>query len=184
MQYIQILLVALKLGGTSFGGPTAHIAYFRDAYVKKHQWVDDGQYTQLVALAQFLPGPASSQVGFAIGVLRGGLLGGLLAFIGFTLPSVVALIVFAKTMDIFSFEQAIHSLKLVAVAVVAHAVYQMAPKLAQTMLLQALVVFSLITSLLWQHMFTQVVIYIVGCQSPTKPFNCEYVYSSVNLCSL
>lgn len=162
MQYIQIFLVALKLGVTSFGGPTAHIAYFHDAYVKKHQWLDDGQYTQLVALAQFLPGPASSQVGFAIGVLRGGLLGGLFAFIGFTLPSVVALIIFAKTMDAFSFEQAIHSLKLVAVAVVAHAVYQMAPKLAQTTLLQALVVFSLITSLLWQHLFTQVVILLIA----------------------
>ena len=89
---IEIFLTALKLGCMSFGGPVAHLGYFHEEYVQRRKWVDEARYADLVALCQFLPGPASSQVGYAIGTLRGGLLGGLLAWIGFTLPSAILMI--------------------------------------------------------------------------------------------
>ena len=92
---LEVLAVTLRLGLTSFGGPIAHLGYFHDTYVTRRKWVDEQTYADLVALCQFLPGPASSQVGIAIGITRAGLLGGLAAWIGFTLPSAVALVVFA-----------------------------------------------------------------------------------------
>jgi chromate transporter len=119
----------LKLGLTSFGGPIAHLGYFRDELVVRRQWLDETAYADLVALCQFLPGPASSQVGFSLGVLRGnGLLGGLAAWFAFTLPS--ALILFAFAMGAAAFtgpvaEGFLHGLKLVAVAVVAQAIWGM-----------------------------------------------------------
>ena len=125
-----IFRIFLKLGLTSFGGPIAHLAYFRNELVLRRQWLDDARYGDLVALCQFLPGPASSQVGFALGVLRGGgLRGGLAAWIGFTLPS--ALLMFAFALGAASLAGAaaagvVHGLKLVAVAVVAQAVWGMA----------------------------------------------------------
>jgi chromate transporter len=91
---LEILMVSAKLGLTSFGGPIAHLGYFHDEYVRRRKWLDEQAYANLVALCQFLPGPASSQVGIGIGVVRGGLLGGILAFVGFTTPSVVMLILF------------------------------------------------------------------------------------------
>ncbi len=119
----------LKLGLTSFGGPIAHLGYFRDELVVRRKWLDETAYADLVALCQFLPGPASSQVGFSLGVLRGnGLLGGLAAWFAFTMPS--ALILFAFAMGAAAFtgplaEGFLHGLKLVAVAVVAQAVWGM-----------------------------------------------------------
>ena len=92
---IEVFLVALRLGLTSFGGPVAHLGYFRAEYVQRRRWLDDRAYADLVALCQFLPGPASSQVSIGIGMLRAGLLGGLAAWVGFTLPSALALILFA-----------------------------------------------------------------------------------------
>src|SRR5262245_14048332 len=92
---LEVLGVATRLGLTSFGGPVAHLGYFREEYVVRRRWVDEATYADLVALCQFLPGPASSQVGIAIGVTRGGLLGGLTAWLGFTLPSALALVAFA-----------------------------------------------------------------------------------------
>ena len=89
---LEILLVSTRLGLTSFGGPTAHLGYFHEEYVRRRKWMDEKSYADLVALAQFLPGPASSQVGIGIGVMRAGVLGGIISFIGFTLPSVIALI--------------------------------------------------------------------------------------------
>ena len=86
---LEIFRVALKLGLTSFGGPVAHLGYFHAEYVQRRRWLSEAAYADLVALCQFLPGPASSQLGFAIGLLRGGLPGGLLAWLGFTLPSAV-----------------------------------------------------------------------------------------------
>src|SRR5271165_956053 len=91
----EVLRVFLRLGLTSFGGPVAHIGYFRNAFVIERQWLDERAYADLVALCQFLPGPASSQVGFAIGLMRAGYLGGLAAWVGFTLPSAIALVLFA-----------------------------------------------------------------------------------------
>ena len=92
---LEVLAAATRLGLTSFGGPIAHLGYFRDEYVVRRKWVDEQAYADLVALCQFLPGPASSQVGMALGFVRAGLLGGLAAWLGFTLPSAIALIAFA-----------------------------------------------------------------------------------------
>jgi chromate transporter len=129
----EVFRVFLKLGVTSFGGPIAHLGYFRDELVVRRKWLDETSYADLVALCQFLPGPASSQVGFSLGVLRGnGLLGGLAAWFAFTMPS--ALILFAFAMGAAAFtgpvaEGFLHGLKLVAVAVVAQALWGMARSL-------------------------------------------------------
>ncbi|MET0785638.1 MAG: chromate efflux transporter [Paenisporosarcina sp.] len=130
-KYLEILAASTKLGLTSFGGPAAHIGYFREEYVEKRKWLDDKLYADLVALCQFLPGPASSQVGISIGMLRGGLLGGLLSWFGFTIPSVLLLMAFAWViMETGSFESGwIQGLKIVAVAVVAHALMGMSKSL-------------------------------------------------------
>jgi chromate transporter len=124
----------LKLGLTSFGGPIAHLGYFRDELVLRRRWIDEAAYADLVALCQFLPGPASSQVGFSLGILRGGgLLGGFAAWAGFTLPSAMLLLAFAFGANAFGGpigSGIIHGLKLVAVAVVAQAVWGMARTLA------------------------------------------------------
>lgn len=126
----EVFRVFLKLGLTSFGGPIAHLGYFRDELVKRRRWIDEAGYADLVALCQFLPGPASSQVGFALGLLRGrGLLGGLAAWCGFTLPSAILLCAFALGAAALVGPVAaglLHGLKLVAVAVVAQAVWGMA----------------------------------------------------------
>src|SRR5690606_24681688 len=128
---LEILFVSTKLGLTSFGGPIAHLGYFHEEYIRRRKWMDEKSYADLVALCQFLPGPASSQVGIGIGVMRAGILGGIISFLGFTLPSVIALIVFALILKGFDIGNAgwIHGLKLVAVAVVAHAILGMAQKL-------------------------------------------------------
>lgn len=130
-RWLEILLVSTKLGLTSFGGPVAHLGYFRDEYVKKRNWLDDRSYADLVALCQFLPGPASSQVGISIGMVRGGILGGVLSWIGFTMPSVIALIIFAYVLQGFDAADSgwIHGLKIVAVAVVAQALLGMGKNL-------------------------------------------------------
>ena len=125
---LEILSIFLKLGCTSFGGPVAHIGYFRTEFVERRKWFDDGAYSELVALCQFLPGPASSQVGFAIGLLRGGIPGALAAWIGFTLPSAALLVAFAYGVNFAGGAENqgyLHGLKLVAVAVVAQAALQM-----------------------------------------------------------
>lgn len=124
----KIFLVALRLGCTSFGGPVAHLAYFRKEYVEKRQWLDEAHYADLVALGQFLPGPASSQVGFGVGYLQRGLAGGLAAWLGFTLPSAVLMIGFAygvAALGDISAAGWLRGLKAAAVAVVAQAVWQM-----------------------------------------------------------
>ncbi|ALA52270.1 Chromate transport protein ChrA [Shouchella clausii] len=86
---LEVLLISTKLGLTSFGGPIAHLGYFHEEYVRRRKWLDEERYADLVALCQFLPGPASSQVGIGIGIIRAGALGGMVSFIGFTLPSVL-----------------------------------------------------------------------------------------------
>ena len=130
---VALWLIFLRLGLTSFGGPIAHLAYFREAFVTRRQWMDEKAYTDLVALCQFLPGPASSQVGFAIGLSRRGLAGGLVAWLGFTLPSAMALTALALAAGSLSgplADRVVHGLKLAAVAIVAHAVWGMARPLA------------------------------------------------------
>lgn len=128
----EVFAAFLKLGLTSFGGPIAHLGYFRDELVKRRQWVDDAAYADLVALCQFLPGPASSQVGFALGLKRAGLFGALAAWTAFTLPSAIILVLFAYGASLFAGpigQDVLRGLKLVAVAVVAQAVWGMAQKL-------------------------------------------------------
>lgn len=129
---LEVLLAFLKLGLTSFGGPVAHLSYFRAEFVERRRWLDDKSYSDLVALCQFLPGPASSQVGIALGLGRAGWGGAMVAWIGFTLPSAVALILFAAGVtqwSALSQSGAVHGLKVVAVAVVAQAVWGMAKSL-------------------------------------------------------
>ncbi|MBK6471270.1 MAG: chromate efflux transporter [Betaproteobacteria bacterium] len=124
----HILWVFMRLGLTSFGGPVAHLGYFRTEFVERRRWLDDRSYADLVALCQFLPGPASSQVGMAVGLARGGWAGMLAAWVGFTLPSALALIVFAQLLQqgmLAGAAGALHGLKVVAVAVVAQAVWGM-----------------------------------------------------------
>ena len=127
-RFWEIFLVAGRLGLTSFGGPIAHIGYFREEYVDRRKWLDEGTFAELIALCQFLPGPASSQLGMAVGIKRGGLLGGFAAWLGFTLPSALALILFAYGVQELGAQESadwLHGLKIVAVAVVALALWGM-----------------------------------------------------------
>ncbi|HWL23137.1 MAG TPA: chromate efflux transporter, partial [Ureibacillus sp.] len=157
---LEILFVSTKLGLTSFGGPVAHLGYFHEVYIRRKKWMDEKSYADLVALSQFLPGPASSQVGIGIGVMRAGILGGIVAFIGFTLPSVIALILFAIFLQGLDTGEAswIHGLKIVAVAVVAHAILGMAKNLTPDLKRKTIALFALIGTLLWQSIFTQLVV--------------------------
>src|SRR5262245_26525970 len=126
---IEVLLAFAKLGVSCFGGPIAHIGYFRQEFVVRRRWLDENAYADRVALCQFLPGPASSQVGFSLGLMRGGYLGGLAAWVGFTLPSAIGLVLFAYGASALKGEIGsglLHGLKLVAVAIVAQAVWGMA----------------------------------------------------------
>ena len=128
----EVLLVFARLGLSCFGGPIAHIGYFRDEFVLRRRWLDEPTYADLVGLCQFLPGPASSQVGFSLGLLRGGYLGGLAAWLGFTLPSALGLVLFAYGASSLHGplgDGLLHGLKLVAVAIVAQAVLGMARSL-------------------------------------------------------
>lgn len=128
----EVFLAFLKLGLTSFGGPVAHLGYFRAEFVERRRWLDDRSYSDLVALCQFLPGPASSQVGMALGMGRAGWWGSLAAWLGFTLPSALALILFAYGVAEYrgiADSGWVHGLKVVAVAVVAQAVWGMAKSL-------------------------------------------------------
>lgn len=166
---VEVLQVSTKLGLTSFGGPVAHLGYFHNEYVKQRQWIDESAYTDLVALCQFLPGPASSQVGISIGILRAGLWGGVAAWIGFTLPSAIALVAFAYAVRGATVHQLgwLHGLLLVAVAVVAQAVLGMARTLAPDGKRGTLAILSAIAILLWPTAFTQIAIILLGAVAGT-----------------
>src|SRR5690606_10910331 len=128
----EVFAAFLKLGLTSFGGPIAHHGYFHRELIERRRWVDEAHYAQLVALCQFLPGPASSQLGFALGLIRAGWPGALAAFVAFTLPSALLLLLFARALPVLENlygRAAIHGLKLVAVAVVAQGLLLMARRL-------------------------------------------------------
>jgi chromate transporter len=128
----EVFAAFLKLGLTSFGGPIAHLGYFQRELIERRRWVDEAHYVQLVALCQLLPGPASSQLGFALGLIRAGWLGAIAAFVAFTLPSALLLFAFAHVLPLLAQpdgQAAIHGLKLVAVAVVAQGVLLMAKRL-------------------------------------------------------
>jgi chromate transporter len=157
---LEVLRVATRLGLTSFGGPVAHLGYFRDEYVVRRKWLDEATYADLVALCQFLPGPASSQVSIAIGITRGGLLGGVAAWLGFTLPSAIALVAFAYGLQTLDVGDAgwLHGLKVAAVAVVAFAVWGMARALAPDRQRATIAILSAICALLWPTGLGQVII--------------------------
>ncbi len=149
----EVFRVSLRLGLTCFGGPIAHLAYFHEELVIRRKWVSEEEYADLVALCQFTPGPGSSKVGFALGLIRGrGIMGGIAAWAGFTLPSALILFLFALGASFMTgplAQGAIHGLKLVAVAVVAEAVWRMALTLTPDLRRRALAVLSLTLALVF-----------------------------------
>lgn len=161
--FFTIFWQSLQLGLTSFGGPSAHLGYFHQHYVKKLKWLSEKQYADLVALSQFLPGPASSQVGFGIGVYRGGLIGGIASFIGFTLPSVLILMLIAIFAQ-FSTEGLswLHGLQLVAVVIVLQALIQMRKQWITSSIPFVIASFSLVVSLFTTTFFAQMMIILMG----------------------
>ena len=162
---LEILWVTTRLGLTSFGGPIAHLGYFHEEYVKRRKWIDEQSYAELVALCQSLPGPTSSMVGAAIGFVRAGLPGGLLAWLGFTLPSALALVAFAYGVGAFGVESGagwLHGLKVVAVAVVAQAVWGMARMLCPDRERATLAILTAIIALAWPTAAGQVLPIVVA----------------------
>ena len=150
--FLEVLWASTRLGLTSFGGPIAHLGYFHEEYVKNRKWIDEQSYADLVALCQFLPGPASSQVSIAIGILRARFLGGIAAWIGFTLPSALALIAFGLGIGAFAGASDagwLHGLKVIAVAVVAQAVWGMARSLCPDRERATIAILAAIVTLAW-----------------------------------
>lgn len=148
----EIFCAFLRLGLTSFGGPIAHFGYFRHEFVEKRQWLDEHAYADIVALCQFLPGPASSQVGMALGLSRGGIAGAAAAWLGFTLPSAVALMLFGIWLPAVNAGIGngwLHGLKVVAVAVVAQALWGMGKTLSPDKLRATLAILAALVASLW-----------------------------------
>ena len=161
----EVFLCFLKLGLTSFGGPIAHLAYFRREFVERRHWLDDHQYAQLLALCQFLPGPASSQLGFSIGLLRAGFPGALAAFVAFTLPSALLMLAFAFYLPALTGplgQAAIHGLKLVAVAVVAHGLIGMSKQLCPDWPRRIIALLTAILILMWSIVWLQLLVVVLG----------------------
>jgi chromate transporter len=163
---VEVFLAFLKLGVTSFGGPIAHIGYFRAEFVERRKWLSERAYVDLVALSQFLPGPASSQTGFGIGLLRGGYLGGLAAWVGFTAPSAILMVLFAYGAGSIAGSATgaalLHGLKLVAVAIVAQAVLGMARSLCPDRERASIAALALMLMLLAPGSLSQVGTIVLG----------------------
>ncbi len=162
---VEVLAVFFKLGLTSFGGPVAHLGYFREEFVESRRWLDEKSYADLVAMCQFLPGPASSQVGMGLGMIRAGLPGAVAAWIGFTMPSAVAMILFAfgvTHLDLATQGGWLHGLKVVAVAVVAQAVWGMAQGLCPDRNRATLAILSTILVVAWPTTLGQVAAIVAG----------------------
>lgn len=173
---LEVFLAFLKMGLTSFGGPVAHLGYFRDEFVVRRQWLDEKGYSDLVALCQFLPGPASSQVGMALGLRRAGWLGALAAWIGFTVPSALALILFAfGVLRGAGWEASgvVHGLKVMAVAVVAQAVWGMSKSLCPDRLRGGVAICAALMVWLLPSPFIQVIVLglggVIGWRSLSLP---------------
>ena len=161
---LEVFLVALRLGLTSFGGPIAHLGYFRSEYVERRGWLDEETYADLIGLCQSLPGPTSSEVGIAIGLLRAGPLGAFLAWLGFTLPSALLMFVTAYTLDriLGTVGPVGRVLGLVALVVVAFAVWRMARALAWDARRGAIAVVAAALALTWHDQYAQVAIILLG----------------------
>ena len=161
----EVLAVFLRLGLTSFGGPVAHLGYFREEIVARRKWLGEAAYADLVALCQFLPGPASSQVGIALGIRRAGLPGGLAAWLGFTTPSAAALMLFAYGVALFGDVEGagwLVGLKTAAVAVVALAVWGMAGNLCPDKPRAAMAIAATVGALAWPSGWGQLVVIAVA----------------------
>jgi chromate transporter len=156
----DVFVSALRLGLTSFGGPIAHIGYFREEYVERRRWFDEREFGDLLALCQSLPGPASSQLGIAIGTIRAGIWGGILAWLGFTLPSAAALVGFGLLVSSADISTAgwVHGLKLAAVAVVGQAVIALATSLAPDWRRRRLAIAAAAVVLAWQDPVAQLAV--------------------------
>ncbi|WP_298402856.1 chromate efflux transporter [uncultured Chloroflexus sp.] len=161
---LTIFLVFLRLGLTSFGGPVAHLGYFRTELVERRRWIDEATYADLIALSQFLPGPASSQVGIAIGSIRAGLAGGLAAWLGFTLPSALIMIGVAYGVKVLGDPASswLHGLKVVVVAVVAQAIWQMAQRLCPDRLRASIAIGAAMLLLIWPDAWVQLLVIGLG----------------------
>jgi chromate transporter len=180
---LSIFKTFFWLGWISFGGPAAHIGYFRKTFVEKLHWLSDEEYGQIVALSQFLPGPGSSQVGFALGYKKGGLSGAIAAFVGFTSPSVILMLVLAVVSGQFLesslFNSIIHGLKLLAVVVVADATFGMYKNFCQSKLATTLCVITAVVLLLmpgiWPQIFVLLFTAFIGSQYllPKEPTTIE-----------
>jgi chromate transporter len=165
MPVIEVFVAFLKLGLTSFGGPIAHLGYFRQEFVQRREWLSEQAYADIVALCQFLPGPASSQVGIALGILRAGLPGGIAAWIGFTLPSALLMIGLAYGLQLAQLSAAsgwIHGLKIAAVAVVAQAVWGMGRQLCPDRVRASIAILAALTVLAWSGVVSQIVVIVAG----------------------
>lgn len=196
---LQIFLRFFILGLMSFGGPAAHIGYFRQTFVNELGWLDDKRYASLVALSQFMPGPGSSQVGFAIGYQRGGLVGALAAFVGFTLPSFILMYLLAVTTSAWLanhyVQGMIYGLKLMAVVVVADAVLVMFKQFCQRKSARLLMLVSAAAILIVPSMWTQILLLLgaatIGIYklsatqddtAPLAPIELNYIYLLLFLC--
>ncbi|HNX23176.1 MAG TPA: chromate efflux transporter [Spirochaetota bacterium] len=157
---LEVFAVSLKLGLTSFGGPIAHLGYYHNEYVDKRKWLDERSYLDLVALCQFLPGPASTQISIAIGTFRAGLTGGIAAWCGFTLPSAVMMVLFAFVLRGFNIIESgwLHGLKIVAAAIVAQAILTMWQRLITDRISPLIAIAVFIILLFWQSAFNQIII--------------------------
>ncbi|KFI09218.1 chromate efflux transporter [Vibrio coralliilyticus] len=163
---LSIFKTFFWLGWISFGGPAAHIGYFRNTFVEKLKWLDDKEYAQIVALSQFLPGPGSSQVGFALGYKHGGLPGACMAFLGFTLPSVLIMLALAvlssQLTETSLFQNIVHGLKLLAVVVVADATWGMYKNFCKERLSVTLCLITAISLLVFPGIATQMLVLVIA----------------------
>lgn len=163
--FLEVFLVFLRLGCTSFGGPVAHLGFFRDEFVNRRKWVDEKQFIDLVALCQFLPGPASSQVAMAVGGLKAGLPGGLAAWLGFTTPAALGMILLGYGAPLITTGAGagwIHGLKVVAVAVVALAVWSMASTICLDRRKKAVALLAALAASLWPSALCQIVVILAA----------------------
>jgi len=162
---MEVFTVFLRLGLTSFGGPVAHLGYFHKEFVDRRRWIGEGAYADIVALCQFLPGPASSQVGMVLGLGRAGLPGALAAWVGFTLPSAVVLVLFALGLAAIPgdmAEPALHGLKVMAVAIVAQALWGMAPKLCPDIPRVGMALLAAVLTAVWMTPLIQIMVIVGG----------------------
>ncbi len=162
---LEVFITFLRLGLTSFGGPIAHLGYFHRELIERRKWINESEYAQLLALCQFIPGPASSQLGFVLGLLRGGWVGAIAAFVAFTLPSALLLFAFAALLPQISGtvgNAAIHGLKLVALAVVAHGVLGMSRQLCPDPPRATIATIAAVLILISGHAWVQLLVVVLG----------------------